>query len=133
MKSKFDLLTVGPLAIVGSLITALTLSHHLIALCGHTAFLNIGNLEGSWLTLMMRRTAAHSFQNHIWRDSVYQFCKHSFDPKKPVVIFHGEKPVDGGGPGREYFRLLCVEIEEVTVVLLKAPGEFQFHCFSRSG
>ncbi len=40
-----------------------------------------------------------------------QFSKLSFDATKPVeVIFHGEKAVDGGGPSRECFRLLCAEL-----------------------
>ena len=52
-------------------------------------------------------------RSHLWHDSVAQFTKGSFDPKKEVrVIFHGEEAVDGGGPSREYFRLLCSEIRK---------------------
>lgn len=44
-------------------------------------------------------------RNHLWADSVVQFLKPSFDPRKPIpVVFHGEEAVDGGGPRREYFR-----------------------------
>ena len=42
-----------------------------------------------------------------------QFLKHSFNPRKQIrVIFHGKEAVDGGGPCREYFRLLCSSIRE---------------------
>ena len=42
-----------------------------------------------------------------------QLLKHSFNPRKQIrVIFHGEEAVDGGGPCREYFRLLCSSIRE---------------------
>ncbi len=52
-------------------------------------------------------------RNHIWHDSLLQFTKRFFDTKRPVeVIFHGEEGVDGGGPCREYFRLLCADIKE---------------------
>lgn len=52
-------------------------------------------------------------RSHLWHDSVAQFTKLSFDPKKTIrVIFHGEEAVDGGGPCREFFRLLCSEIRE---------------------
>ena len=42
-----------------------------------------------------------------------QFLKRSFDPHKSIrVIFHGEEAADGGGPRKEYFRLLCRSIQE---------------------
>ena len=48
------------------------------------------------------------WRNHLWSDSVFQFRKCSFDPRKPIrVVFHGEESADGGGPRKEYFRLLC--------------------------
>ena len=60
-------------------------------------------------------------RNHLWRDSLTQFSKASFEAKKPVeVIFHGEPAVDGGGPRREYFRLLCHEMKETS-------GLFVYH------
>ena len=52
-------------------------------------------------------------RNHLWADSVVQFLKKSFDPRKSIrIIFHGEEAVDGGGPRKEYFRLLCRSIRE---------------------
>ena len=40
-------------------------------------------------------------RKHIWEDSLAQFLKRSFDPRKPIrVIFHGEEAVDGGGHER---------------------------------
>lgn len=52
-------------------------------------------------------------RKHLWEDSVLQFLKRSFDPRKPIrVVFHGEEAVDGGGPSREYFRLLGNAIKE---------------------
>ena len=52
-------------------------------------------------------------RKHLWVDSVLQFVKRSFDPRKSIrVIFHGEEAEDGGGPKREYFRLLSKSIKE---------------------
>lgn len=52
-------------------------------------------------------------RNQLWADSVVQFLKQSFDPRKSIrIIFHGEEAVDGGGPRKEYFRLLCKSIRE---------------------
>lgn len=61
--------------------------------------------------------ASHSIisvrRKHLWDDSITQFLKASFDPRKPVrVIFHGEEAADGGGPRKEYFRLLSKCIRE---------------------
>ena len=61
--------------------------------------------------------ATHSIisvrRKHLWDDSITQFLKPSFDPRKPVtVIFHGEEAADGGGPRKEYFRLLSKCIRE---------------------
>ena len=44
----------------------------------------------------------------LWEDSVVQFLKCSFDPHKSI----GEEAADGGGPRKEYFRLLCRSIRE---------------------
>lgn len=52
-------------------------------------------------------------RNQLWADSVVQFLKQLFDPRKSIrIIFHGEEAVDGGGPRKEYFRLLCKSIRE---------------------
>ena len=52
-------------------------------------------------------------RKHVWNDSVWQFMKRSFDPKKPIrIVFIGEEAVDGGGPRREYFHLLCLAIKD---------------------
>lgn len=61
--------------------------------------------------------ATHSIisvrRKHLWDDSITQFLKSSFDPRKPIrVIFHGEEAADGGGPRKEYFRLLSKCIRE---------------------
>ena len=58
-------------------------------------------------------------RNHLWSDSVSQFSKPSFDPTKSIrVIFHGEEGVDGGGPRKEYFRLLCRAIRDESGLFL---------------
>ena len=55
-------------------------------------------------------------RRHLWDDSMTQFLKRTFDPRKPIrVIFLGEEAVDGGGPCREYFRLLCSNMRERSV------------------
>ena len=52
-------------------------------------------------------------RNHLWSDSLSHFSKPSFDPTKSIrVIFSGEEDVDGGGPRKEYFRLLCMAIRD---------------------
>ena len=52
-------------------------------------------------------------RKYLWEDSVVQFLKRSFDPHKSIrVIFLGEEAADGGGPRKEYFRLLCRNIRE---------------------
>lgn len=52
-------------------------------------------------------------RNYLWSDSISQFSKPSFDPTKSIrVIFNGEEGVDGGGPRKEYFRLLCLAIRD---------------------
>ena len=58
-------------------------------------------------------------RNHLWSDSVSQFSKPSFDPTKSIrVIFHGEEGVDGGGPRKEYFRLLYRAIRDESGLFL---------------
>ena len=52
-------------------------------------------------------------RNHLWSNSLSQFSKPSFDPTKSIrVIFSGEEGVDGSGPRKEYFRLLCMAIRD---------------------
>ena len=56
-------------------------------------------------------------RKHLWTDSVSQFLKRSFNPKKSIrVIFGGEETVDRGVPSREYSRLLCLAIKETSGV-----------------
>ena len=56
---------------------------------------------------------------HLRADSLVQFVKASFDPKKPIrVVFSGEEAVDDGGPRRKYFRLLCNAINSLGPTLI---------------
>ena len=56
-------------------------------------------------------------RKHLWTDSVSQFLKRSFNPKKSIrVIFGGEETVDRGVPRMEYSRLLCLAIKETSGV-----------------
>jgi len=66
-------------------------------------------------------------RKHLWDDTMTQFLKRSFDPRKPTrVIFHGEEAFDGGGPCREYFRLLCSSIRERSSVFFTNDDVINF-------
>ena len=68
-------------------------------------------------------------RKHLWEDSLAQFLKRSFDPRKPIrVIFHGEEAVDGGGGGGGHER-------NISASFVRAFGRnlvFFFSAMSRS-